>query len=61
MIETDGRPTIASRRADPLIEKALEKGRHLGDEVARVLLEDERLIFGTDLREALVSDDEALD
>ena len=38
MIETDGQPTIASRRSDPLLEKALEAGGHLADDVARVLL-----------------------
>lgn len=42
MIESDGKPTIASKQADPLLREALEKGGHLGDDVARVLLEEER-------------------
>lgn len=39
MIEHDGQPTIASPRSDPLLEKALERGGHLGDDVAAALLE----------------------
>lgn len=42
MIESDGRPTIASRRSDPLLERALARDGHLADDVARVLLEDEK-------------------
>lgn len=72
MIETDGRPTVASRRADPLLREALEKGGHLGDEVARVLLERQKeeaefdaelaeLIASTRLANDLKSDDGALD
>ena len=33
--------TIASRRSDPWLQAALDAGGHLGDEVARALLEDE--------------------
>lgn len=41
MIESDGKPTIASKRIDPLLREALDKGGHLGDDVARVLLEED--------------------
>jgi hypothetical protein len=54
VIDTDGVPTIASKRSDPWLQAALDAGGHLGDDVARALLEDE-------LAATLISDDEALD
>lgn len=42
MIDHDGKPTIASRRVDPLLREAIAKGGHLGDSVARAILESKR-------------------
>ena len=42
MIEHDGKPTIASRRSDPLLEKALAAGGHLADDVAAAIVESKR-------------------
>jgi hypothetical protein len=58
MIESDGKPTIASKRIDPLLRKALEQEGHLADDVARVLLERKQRI---ELAETLRSDEEAPD
>lgn len=43
MINTDGKPTIASRGVDPLLREAIAKGGHLGDEVARVVLKSRQV------------------